>query len=181
MPTFIALLRDINVGGQKKIKMAELKAQLAPLGFQYLQTYIQSGNIVFQFPETPPRELAEQIEQEILAGYGFEVPTLVKRLADMQEVIQKNPFVGARARDTTRLYVTFLHAQPEAARLEALQAEDYLPEEFIVQGQNLYFFSPIGYGRAKMNNNFFEKKLKLHATTRNWRTIHKLLEMATAR
>ncbi len=177
MNTYIAMLRGINVSGQKKIKMADLRAHLAELAFGNIRTYIQSGNIIFEHEETSASYLEDKIKQKILEKYGFEVPVLVKLSADFEHLLSHNPFLKDPAKETKRMYVTFLAEEPQAEGLAKLQTVDYAPEEYILEGKEIYFFSPLGYGRAKMNNSFFEQKLKVAATTRNWRTINKLLEM----
>ncbi|MBX2873452.1 MAG: DUF1697 domain-containing protein [Saprospiraceae bacterium] len=175
MKTYIALLRGINVSGQKKIKMAELRTHLASWGFSEVQTYIQSGNIVLQDAETDPERIAERIHKGIQSEYGFDVPVMVLAPADIDIVLASNPFLPEK--DPKRLYVTFLSARPAPDLQHQLQQEDYYPEAFVLVNKHIYFFSPSGYGRAKMNNNFFEKKLKVQATTRNWRTVNKLQDM----
>ncbi len=175
MKTYIALLRGINVSGQKKIKMAELRTHLSDWGFSAVQTYIQSGNIVLQDPDQGPQQIAERIRQGIASVYGFDVPVLVLIPEDLDAVLADNPFLPEK--DPKRLYVTFLSSKPDPSLLNQLLQEDYSPEAFTVVKNYIYFFSPAGYGRAKMNNNFFEKKLKVDATTRNWRTVNKLSDM----
>lgn len=175
MPTYIALLRGINVSGQKKIKMAELRDHLISWGFAEVQTYIQSGNLILTSPETDQTQIAERIHRGILEAYGFEVPVMILLPKDVERVLAHNPFLPEH--DPKRLYVTFLSATPDADLIDQLAAVDYAPEAYVVTDQHIYFFSPAGYGRAKMNNNFFEKKLKVNATTRNWRTVNKLRDM----
>lgn len=175
MQTYIALLRGINVSGQKKIKMADLRALLASAGFAQVQTYIQSGNIAFSSAENDQDALARNIETAIQQRYDFHVPTLVLTAEEIAHALTNNPFTD---KDTNRLYFTFLAAEPTAERVSLLKEANYAPEEFALHGKVVYFFSPHGYGRAKMNNNFFENKLQVKATTRNWKTVHKLLEMA---
>lgn len=177
MNTYIALLRGINVSGQKKIKMADLRQQLDVLPFENLQTYIQSGNIVFD-TKAPKGQLAGMIQQNILDNYGFEVAVIVKTPEDLQSALENNPFLKDPDKDPKRFYLTFLDKAPTPALIEKLKEVDYSPEAYEIDHDLIYFFSPQGYGRAKMSNNFFEKKLKVAATTRNWRTTHKLLEMA---
>ncbi len=177
METYIALLRGINVSGQKKIKMAELREQLTGLGLADLRTYIQSGNIIFKSPATEPNSLAQKIKNQIQKDYGFEVPTLVLRPADLAYVLQHNPFAKDPDKDPSRWYLTFLAEVPAEEKVAALSEVSYEPEAYVIDGKNIFFYSPKGYGRAKMNNNFFEKKLKVAATTRNWRTVNKLWEM----
>ncbi len=178
MEIYIALLRGINVSGQKKIKMADLRSHLADLNYTHLQTYIQSGNIVFKQRSTDVAVLERQIHNKIKEKYGFEVPVMVKQPRDLFDAVRHNPMTEERHQDLKRIYFTFLSEVPAAAQVAKLQDLDYSPEEFVIKGDLVYFFSPKGYGRAKMNNNFFEKKLKVKATTRNWNTVHKLLEMA---
>lgn len=177
MPTYIALLRGINVSGQKKIKMAELRTQLEALDFQAVQTYIQSGNIVFQSPLESLLLLKEKIATMILTTYGWEVPILVLQVADLQNAVDGYPWTDKDDREPKDIYLTFLEQAPEPEYIEAVAALAYPGEEYVLQERLIYFYAEKGYGRAKMNNNFFEKKLKVKATTRNWRTTAKLLEM----
>ncbi len=178
MNTYIALLRGINVSGQKKIKMADLRKLLNEAGLEKLQTYIQSGNLVFGHSGAEPEALARRIEQSILEHYGFEVPTLVKTRAGFGYLLQHNPFAGDGRREEKGLYVTFLYDSPSPEQVETLKKPDLSPEEYVIDGDYIFLYFPDGYGRAKMNNNFFESKLKVNATTRNWRTVNKLYEMA---
>ena len=175
METYIALLRGINVSGQKKIKMVELKDHLAELSLENVRTYVQSGNVLFQHERTDPADLAELIKQKILQKYGFEVVVFVKTVDDLVTILDHNPF---QDKDLTRLYMTFLSQEPDPTLLQKLKTIDHHPEEFVLRGKDVYFFSPHGYGKAKMNNNFFENKLKVAATTRNWKTVNKLVELA---
>lgn len=174
MPTYIALLRGINVSGQKKIKMAELRQLLSDAGLQQVQTYLQSGNVVFQSKATAD-EAAQKIEQCIRDHYGYAVKVILKAPDEMQQIVTENPF---KDQDTKLLYVTFLAETPEAVHLEKLQAGDYSPEAYVLHEKIIYIFAANGYGRAKLNNNFLEKKLKVAATTRNWKTVNALLEMS---
>ncbi len=177
MNSYIALLRGINVSGQKKIKMADLRAHLSELPMSDIQTYIQSGNIVFDSEIDTKTRLEQMIQEKIFEKYQFEVPTLIIDATILDYVLTHNPFVKDPEKDPKRFYVTFLSDIPETLQVEKLDPERYLPEEFALDHNIIFFYSPSGYGRAKMNNNFFEQQLKVQATTRNWRTIHKLREM----
>lgn len=177
MPNYIALLRGINVSGQKKIKMADLRSQLSTLALDSIQTYIQSGNITFESPAAPEGHLAATIKGKILEVYGFEVPTLVISAEALREVAAANPFSEAAGSDPARMLVTFLKEAPEAAAAQAFTALSFPNEHFELAGKAVYLHCPNGYGRAKLNNNFIERKLKVPATTRNWKTVVKLLEM----
>ena len=177
MPKYIALLRGINVSGQKKIKMADLRVHLSDLELGDVQTYIQSGNITFKSPAAPEGHLAATIKGKILEAYGFEVPTLVVSSEELQHVAVGNPFPQAAAADPARMLVTFLETVPEVEAAKAFTRLSFPDEHFELKGKAVYLHCPKGYGRAKLNNNFVERKLKVPATTRNWKTILKLLEM----
>lgn len=179
MTTYIALLRGINVSGQKKIKMAELREHLAELSYQHIQTYIQSGNILFEREETSTATIEEEIQEKIEEKYGFDVPTMVKTKEDFEHVVSHHPFIRQRNEDPKYVHVTFLAEEPDPEHVTVLRAGEYASEEYELDGNYFYLFAPDGYGRAKLNNNFIERKLKVRATTRNWKTVNKLLEMAT--
>ena len=183
METYIAILRGINVSGQKSIKMADLKAHMEEMGYHKVETYIQSGNVVFDHETSPPQDLAKDIEEKILEKYGFQVPAIVILPYELEHVLSHNPFIQDPNKDPDRMYFTILSEIPLASNLAKLDNVDYPPppEEFVLDGKTIYFFSPLGYGRAKMNNNFFENKLKVFATTRNWKTVNKLVEIAKER
>lgn len=175
MKSFIALLRGINVSGQKMIKMSDLKIHLQESGFTSIQTYIQSGNIIFRSDETDTNIIESLIKEKILQKYGFEVPTLVKTPEELIKVINDNPF---RNKDLESVYVTFLSQEPSEINIFQIKTFNYSPEELVISAKNIYLHCPDGYGKAKMNNNFIENKLKVPATTRNWKTVNKLLEIA---
>jgi len=175
MESYIALLRGINVSGQKKIKMDDLRNYLEALDFRNVQTYIQSGNIVFKHKKTPIINLEELIKNKILEKYGFQVPVLIKTPAEVTSILNNIPFENI---DYSKLYFTLLNEIPQSALIDKLKEFSFPPEEYVINGTSIYFYSPNGYGRAKMNNNFFEKKLKVKATTRNWKTMNKLIEIS---
>jgi uncharacterized protein (DUF1697 family) len=179
MPTFISILRGINVSGQKKILMADLKVLYEKLGFKNVQTYIQSGNVVFDYVEVKNlRTMAEMIEHSIEKKYNFQVPVLVKNPDDLRSTIKNNPFTKEVGTDPSRVAVTFLESQPSAENLLKLEGVDYPPDRFIIDGLNIYIHCPESYGNSKLSNNFFESKLKIKATSRNWKTINKLVEIS---
>ena len=178
MQTYIALLRGINVSGVKKIRMVELREHLNELDFGSIQTYIQSGNIVFQSEEKDQKVLEKQIHEKILEKYGFEVPTLVRTPKDLKRAVAENPMKDVLENDPKRLYLTFLDEVPEKENVEKIESFDPSPDRFVLQGRNLYFYSPLGNSKSKISNNFFEKKLKVAATSRNWRTVNTLIGMS---
>ena len=177
MNKYISILRGINVSGQKKILMVDLKKLYESIGFKNVVTYIQSGNVIFETNDTASEiELASQIEQAILKQYSFEVPVIVFKNKELKKWIDSNPFLKDESIEE-RLYFTFLNKIPDALHVEQLQG-DYLPEKFEIIDKVVFFYCPIGYGNTKLSNTFFEKKLKVKATTRNFKTTFKLLELS---
>ena len=180
METYIAILRGINVSGQKKIKMADLKSALADLNFINVTTYIQSGNIVFQENKCSTETLSGKISGKIKEVFGFDVPVITRNLDEWKHAVHQNPFLKRKGIDMKRVYLTFLTKQPENHKKENIEAMDFTPDEFIIIGKEIYLHCPIMYGKSKISNNFFEQKLKVTATTRNMNTVYKLIEIAEA-
>lgn len=178
MQTYIALLRGINVSGQKKIKMADLKLSLEALSFSDVVTYIQSGNIVFKTAKNSISKLENIIHEMILNDFGFEVPVLIKTPKELRYAIKNNPFDKDNKYEKKLFAVVFLKEKPKAENIAKLKTYDYSPEEYILDDKIIFYYAANGAGNAKMNNNFFENKLKVRATSRNWRTTHKLVELS---
>lgn len=178
MTKYIAMLRGINVSGQKLIKMAELKILLDELNLKNVSTYIQSGNVLFDSDKSNQIELASLIGDKIKDKYGFDVPVIVISNDELKSISEGNPFVNQRQIDIERLYVTFLDKEPDSGLVSKFKEVDYKPDEFSISGKVLYGFFPNGYGNTKFSNNFIENKLKTMATTRNWKTVLKLTEMS---
>jgi len=173
------MLRGINVSGHKKIKMADLRDYLSEIGFGDVKTYIQSGNIIFSYKESDPNTIAEMIASQIKSKYDFDVPTLVKTTEDFEYVVTHNPFTDKKDMAIEKIYVTFLADTPDSENISKLNDLDFNNEEFVLDGRYVYLYFDNGFGKAKLNNNFLENKLKVRATTRNWKTVSKLLEMTT--
>lgn len=175
MGVFIALLRGINVAGQKKVPMLELKTLFHEAGFTNVVTYIQSGNVVFSTSIEDENKIAFIIEQKIKSYFGFDVPVMVYEHEYFKMVISENPFKNI---NLERLYVVFLEKTPEKSLLYNILIPNHLPDEFIIFGNTVYLHVPIAYGNSKLSNNFFESKLKVKATTRNWRSVNELYKIA---
>ncbi|WMX15876.1 DUF1697 domain-containing protein [Aureispira sp. CCB-E] len=172
---YIALLRGINVSGQKKIKMLDLRNMCEKMGWHDVQTYIQSGNIIFESNEEDKSVLETNLKEAIQTTFGYEVPVMIMTQAYLKQVADQNPFLKKDPSiDIKLLHVTFLGAKPADDLVVALQEKDYGTDEFEVLEDKVYLYFPNGYGRTKLTNNIFEKKLKVDATTRNWRTVLKL-------
>ncbi len=178
MKTYIAILRGINVSGSKPIKMDALRAMCESLKFKNVRTYIQSGNIVFESKPTTNSALEILISKKIKEVFTFDVPVMVKDAEELKQVLHNNPFVKKRNEDISRLYVTFLSALPNTTLIDKLKEGNYGTDEYYFDELVVYLFCPISYGNSKLSNTFFENKLKLNATTRNWKTLTELLTMA---
>ena len=178
MKTYIALLRGINVSGQKKIIMAELREMFVKLEFNAVETYIQSGNIVFKSNSNSTEIIAEKIKKGISNSFGFEVPTLVKSREELKSIFDANPFTDASDIENKRVYFALLKNPPQIEFAEKFKNEVYPGEQFIITDECVYLNYTLGAGKAKLNNNLIERKLKVSATSRNYRTMTKLLEMS---
>jgi uncharacterized protein (DUF1697 family) len=175
---YVAILRGINVSGQKIIRMEALKHMFGSLGFSDVSTYIQSGNVIFRSPETAPDALVKKISGRILKNFGFEVPVIVRTSDQLENIIRKNPFTEEKNILKDKLHVTFLSEEPERDKIEIIESLSFAFDRFMISGKEIYLYCPGGYGNTKLSNSFFESKLKVTATTRNWNTVNKLLELS---
>ncbi|MCW3086125.1 MAG: hypothetical protein JWP12_3491 [Bacteroidetes bacterium] len=177
MKTYISILRGINVG-KKQVLMADLKKLYEGLKFKDITTYIQSGNVIFK-AETKLSDtaLAQKIEEVIFKKYAFEVPVIIRSADELATAIKINPFLKDKKINTEKLHVTFLSDVPEKANTESIKDLTFPPDQFVVLGKEVFIHCPESYGETKLSNKFFENKLKVSATTRNWNTVNKLLEM----
>lgn len=178
MTIYIAMLRGINVTGQKLVKMERLRAIFSGMGYQNVQTYIQSGNVIFGTDE-PASGLTAKIQKAILKEFGFDVTVVTKTAKEMADIVKRNPFAKAATSEEKRLYVTFLSDDPPKNAAELLKPLAVNGEKFHVIGRAVYACFLKGYAETKLSNAAIEKKLGCSATTRNWNTTKTLLEMAS--
>ena len=177
MRTYIVLLRGINVSGQKKIKMEDLRRTLENIGLNDVTTYIQSGNIVFNSDLMEIDVIENTIHDAILNDFAFEVPTLVVTGDGIKQILGENPFVNEA--DENQLYFVLLKQHPKQELVDGLNEQHFPDEDFHITPACVYLRCKRGYGNAKLNNNLIERKLKVEATTRNLKTMQKLLEMTS--
>ena len=179
MPTWVALLRGINVGGKNLLPMTDLARLFEEAGCAGARTYIQSGNVFF----TANRARAEKLPGLIASGiedrFGYRIPVLLRTVAELGETIRHNPFLEAGAPENW-LHLLFLAKQPDAGRVATLDPLRSPPDAFAVRGREIYLQCPNGVGNSKLTNAHFDSRLATIGTGRNWRTVLKLFELAQA-
>ena len=178
MRTYVALLRGINVGGRHALRMADLRAMLQSLGLRNVLTYIQSGNAVFRGDDTvAPADLSHKISAVINASHGFEPRVLVLTADEFQAAVDANPFPEAES-EPRSLHLNFLGTTPVTPDLAGLDALRAAGERFALKGNLFYLHAPDGIGRSKLAG-AVEKLLGVEATSRNWRTVQKIMSLVT--
>lgn len=177
MKQYVALLRGINVGGHRKIKMAELRSACEEIGLSQVQTYIQSGNIIFRSPQENAETIAQQIKSAILETFGHDVITFVIDKEAYEQVIVDNPFEEREDPDPKKLHVCFLYKEVDTSLESELQAVESKRDQVILHPKALYLYCPDGFGRTKYTDSIIKRILKTSGTTRNWRSVLKLQEM----
>jgi uncharacterized protein (DUF1697 family) len=177
MNTFVALLRGINVGGKKMVPMPALRSLFSALGHADVVTYIQSGNVVFRTPGRKEKEIAVALEQEIAATFGISVTVLLRTPAELEAIAENNPFLEGKA-DISKLHVVFLAEPPAPKAATKLDPERSPPDEFRLRGREIYLHLPNGMGRSKLTIDYFERRLGVAASARNWNTLLRLLALA---
>ena len=172
----VALLRGINVGGKNRLPMEDLASMFREAGCNEVRTYIQSGNVVFRADPALAEDIPSLISASILSQFGYRVPVVTRTACEFQEIVQANPFaeVGAEA---NKLHVMFLADLPDRAHVDALDPNRSPGDEFAVLGREVFLHCPNGVARSKLTNSYFDSSLSTTSTSRNWRTVGKLLEM----
>ena len=179
MAAYIAMLRGVNVSGHNTINMEVLRGLCEGLGFRNVDTYIQSGNLVFQSATENPAIFSKRIGEAILQSFGFDTPVIVRTSKEMRNVIANNPFLKEKGIDSSKLHVTFLSETAQKGSVKKLQTLATSPDRFYPAFREIYLHCPGGYGRTKLSNNAIEKSLSVRATTRNWKTTNILFEMVS--
>ena len=176
MPTYVALLRGINLAGRNKVAMPALRTLVEGLGYDDVATYIQSGNVIFTTGDSAAKVRAA-LEEAIAKEFGIDVVVVVRTRAELKKVVDGNPY-AKELKDDRLVHVAFLAGKPTAAKVKALTSGDWGADAVAVKGAEAYIHTPNGYGRANVNNTVVEKRLGVAGTARNWRTTLKLLELA---
>jgi uncharacterized protein (DUF1697 family) len=175
MKRYIVLLRGINVGGHRRIAMADLRALLTRLGYESPLTYLQSGNVVLSSTQSA-RQVQQTIERGLAAEFGDGIEVFVRTRKELADVIARDP-LGKIADNASRYFVTFLSGKPAVAAVQAAAAADVGAEQFVVAGTLIYTWCPTGLHNSKLAKLLSEKRLGVRATARNWNTVVKLLEL----
>ena len=177
MAIYISMLRGINVGGHKSIKMDQLRASLEALGLDQVKTYIQSGNVVFKTGKSSTLALSKRIEERILTDFGHSVSVISRTVDEMGNTITGNPFAKQREIDPERLHVTFLSEAPAPAALKRLADLTTAPDQSRCLGKEIYLYLPNGVSESRLMKNPLDRVLSVVTTTRNWKTVNTLHQM----
>lgn len=173
---YLALLRGINVGGKNKLPMRDLTGLFVEAGCCDIQTYIQSGNVLFAAdPDTLP-SLSAALTTLIAERFGLRVPVVLRTAAEIRDAVRHNPYLEQGAPEET-LHVVFLADQPDERRIARLDPDRSPPDAFVVRGREVYLRLPNGAGRTKLTNDYLDRTLATISTARNWRTVCQLLAL----
>lgn len=173
----LALLRGINVSGHNMIKMDALKKALESIGFKDVVTYIQSGNVFVESEEVSAAKVGFQITQEIFKTFGHDVPTIVISKGDLQSCLDRNLFLKDKNVDLKKLYVSFLTSELPENMITQINLNFIKPDLIQLDGKRVYLKYDISPAKTRLDNKWIEKNMNVIATTRNWNTVNKLLEL----
>lgn len=171
----VALLRGLNVGAHNRISMKDLLCVFERAGCTRLESYIQSGNVLFEASAALLRKVPEVVSAALLKDFGVTSPVIVRDGKELAAVVKGNPFLR-RGEDVATLHVAFLGAVPAPAKVKALDPNRSAPDAFIVKGREIYLHTPNGLGRTKLSNAWFDSKLEAVSTVRNWNTVLELAQ-----
>jgi uncharacterized protein (DUF1697 family) len=179
MPIYIALLRGINVGPHKRMKMEKLRASCEALGMKSIATYIQSGNLVFQAAKLSPQAVSKKLESQIVKDFGFAAEVFTRTADELGQIVKDNPLPKESSVDASKLHVLFLGGIPEPAAIEKLESLTLAPDKVRHRGKEVYFYFPNGVSGSSIWKHNLDRVLGISATMRNWKTVTMLNEMAT--
>jgi uncharacterized protein (DUF1697 family) len=180
MQTYVALLRGVNVGGARSLPMERLRGLFAQAGATHAETLIQSGNVVFTATEASAPKIIETVAARLKLEFGFDAPIVLRDATEWTALIDGNPFTRSGANLDT-LHALCLSEEPSAAALSSLDPSRSPKDEFRICGRDVYLRLPSGVARSKLTNAWFDSKLGVVSTLRNWRTVLKLGEIIAVR
>ena len=173
---YAAFLRGINVGGNNMIKMERLREIVAALGFENVRTYVNSGNVVFEARKTPDKKLASSIHDAVKKHLGMDISVMVRSIDEIKEIVKNNPYDGQFENDK-ELHIFFLNEPLSPEHRELLLANNSDTELITLDERTIYYLPRAGILEGVLGKGYIDKKLKLRATARNWRTVNKVAEM----
>jgi uncharacterized protein (DUF1697 family) len=172
MQTYISFLRGVNMTGHNSIKMTDLAALFVKLGLMDAETYIQSGNVIFSDTGgISTNALSITIEKAILESFSYDIPVMIRTNKELHDLFSSNPFLEESNFDPAKMAVIFLHDTPSDSQIQKVANIDYPPDKFRIIGKDIFIYCPNGFGRTKIYTNFFERKMGVTGTGRNWKTI----------
>ena len=177
MPVYIAMLRGINIGPHKRIKMDDLRKSFEGLGFEQVRTYIQSGNVIFHARKGSSTALCKKIDAAITNDFGFSAPVILRTSTELGRALEANPLLKQRGIDLEKLHVTFLSNLPAAPALKKLAEFTLAPDQSQCVGKEIFLHLPNGFSGSSLWKVPWEKALGVVTTTRNWRTVNAILQM----
>jgi uncharacterized protein (DUF1697 family) len=185
MPIYISMLRGINIGPHKRIKMDDLRKSFEALGFEQIKTYIQSGNVVFKTRRTSTTLLSKRIEEKIVGDFGFSVSVISRSSDEMAKAVESNPFLNRRGSandpnkqiDPEKLHLMFLSEVPAPAALKKLSDLVEAPDRCLSIDREIYFYLPNGVSRSILTKKPVDRLLAVVTTMRNWKTVNSLHQM----
>jgi uncharacterized protein (DUF1697 family) len=177
MAIYVAMLRGINVGPHKRMKMEKLRASCEGLGLQKVKTFIQSGNIVFQATKIAPEKLSKKIEEQIVKDFGFSADVITRSRDEMEKIIKRNP-LSKPGLDPAKLHVVFHAEAPAPAAIKKLQSITEPPDQLHIAGKEIYFYFPNGVSGSSLWKHPLDRVLGVTGTMRNWKTVNALYQMA---
>jgi uncharacterized protein (DUF1697 family) len=179
MQTYISFLRGVNMTGHNSIRMSELAALFVKTGIKDAETYIQSGNVIFSDPgNITTVALSVKIEQAILEKFNYIIPVMIRTSQELSSMFTYNPFLNEPDFNPAKMAVIFLHEEPTVSQIKKVADIDYPPDKFSIIGRDIFIYCPNGFGRTKLYTNFFENKMGVKGTARNWKTITTILALA---
>jgi uncharacterized protein (DUF1697 family) len=182
MQTYITFLRGINITGHNLIKMTDIAVIYKNLGFKDVETYIQSGNVIFSSAAgLNVQDISLKIEEAIHIGFSYDVPVLIRTIEEIRKLIIVNPFLTENLFEPSKMAVIFLNKKLSGTQIQKVKNIDYPPEKFKISGSEIFIYCPNGFGKAKLSTNFFEKKMGIIGTARNWNTINTILNIVEKR
>jgi uncharacterized protein (DUF1697 family) len=177
MPRYVALLRSVNVAGHGRIAMTDLRGCFEGLGYAGVTTYIQTGNVLFSASSRSEIAITSAIDERLAANFGSAPAVILRGVTELQRIGSSSPYARAGA-NPARHHVTFLAAPPSKAALAALELPPSGHDKLVVEGREVYVYTPDGYAETKYSGTFLERRFGMPSTTRNWNTVTKLCELA---